>query len=700
MTEEDPIDLELRRLLDAEQPGAVLEGGPVPVDSARIEDGAPPWRSAVRSRPILPAWATSADEARTAAVWAWSYVWRTTAFHSLRVPGYAATLAGRSPRGAGRAVRSLLDWLFDAEGHPVRHAAVDRADAERYIKLTDRRNDRVRLRLIVTALIAVPALVVVGVIFALPTLPRLGLLAGLVGLLGWVGAPADRPLISRAVVATRAQKLTSDIVIRALGSLGIAGISQALGPKGSGINFPAPITRDGPGWRADVDLPYGVTVTDILDRRDRLASGLRRPIGCVWPEPAHDQHAGRLILWVGDQDMARAKPPAWPPARKGQVDLFGALPFGTDPRGRGVGFSLFENNVLIGSLPGGGKTNAARVLLCAAALDPTCELWVYELKGSGDLAAAAKVAHRYASGLADHTIEAARDALRELKAEVIRRSEAIASLPQDFCPDGKISRPIANRRTLRLHPLVAVLDEVQNLFAHPIYGAEAGELAEFIIKLGRALGVILILATQRPDAGSLPTGVSANVSVRFCLRVTGQTENDMVLGTSMYKNGIRATTLRPTDRGIGYLVGASDDPQIVRTYYLDKPDADKIADRARAMRVTAGTLSGHAAGETIDPQESGSGYSILEDVLAVVGTHEPKVWSETVVSRLAELRPDAYGGWRAEQLAAALKPHGVPVGRQVWGTDPATGLGANRKGIWREDIATAITERNRRRGAG
>src|SRR6266496_6542187 len=45
-----------------------------------------------------------------------------------------------------------------------------------------------------------------------------------------------------------------------------------------------PITRDGPGWRADVDLPPGVTVGDVVDKRPELASGLRRPLGCVWPE--------------------------------------------------------------------------------------------------------------------------------------------------------------------------------------------------------------------------------------------------------------------------------------------------------------------------------------------------------------------------------------------------------------------------------
>src|SRR3954447_6478357 len=41
--------------------------------------------------------------------------------------------------------------------------------------------------------------------------------------------------------------------------------------------------------------------------------------------------------------------------------------------------------MLIGSLPGAGKTASLRCVLLGCALDPTVELHVWELKGSGDL---------------------------------------------------------------------------------------------------------------------------------------------------------------------------------------------------------------------------------------------------------------------------------------------------------------------------
>jgi S-DNA-T family DNA segregation ATPase FtsK/SpoIIIE len=168
----------------------------------------------------------------------------------------------------------------------------------------------------------------------------------------------------------------------------------------------------------------------------------------------------------------------------------------------------------------------------------------------------------------------------------------------------------------------------------------------------------------------------------------------MVLGTSAYKNGVRATMFARSDRGIGYLAGEGDDPQIVRSFYLDAPAAEAIVARARAARERAGTLSGHALGE--DPTTVAASVDLLGDILAVVPADQPKAWNQTVVARLAELRPDHYGGWEAEQLTAALKPYGVSVG-QVWGSDPTTGENANRRGITRAQVAEAAQRARRRR---
>jgi S-DNA-T family DNA segregation ATPase FtsK/SpoIIIE len=306
--------------------------------------------------------------------------------------------------------------------------------------------------------------------------------------------------------------------------------------------------------------------------------------------------------------------------------------------------------------------------------------------GTGDRSPRECCCHHYGAGADDQTLAACMESLRELYAELNTRARTIAGLPRELCPENKVTPELAARRRLGLFPIVLAVDECQELFSHPDYRDEADRLATGIIKRGPAMGVILILATQRPDAKSLPTGVSANVGIRFCLRVMGQTENDMVLGTSSYKNGLRATTFGPRDKGIGYLIGAADDPQIVRTDYIDGPTAEAIAGRARGLRELAGTVTGHAAGD--QPTQARPARSVLADVAAVFAPGEDRLWSDVIAARLAELWPTTYVGTTPATLAAALKPYGLAPA-QVWATDPDTGEARNRRGYLREAITTA-----------
>lgn len=314
------------------------------------------------------------------------------------------------------------------------------------------------------------------------------------------------------------------------------------------------------------------------------------------------------------------------------------------------------------------------------------QLWLYELKGSGDLKPLEPVAHRYASGFSNEAIGAALDGLRAVMAEIERRAKVISGLPLEVCPESKVTPELASLRHLGLFPLVFAIDECQELFSHAEYGDEAGALAARIMKLGRAFGVILLLATQRPDADSLPKAISDNVGIRFCLRVMGQPPNDMILGTSAYKSGVRATLFTRDDKGVGVLIGGETaDAGIARGAYLDKPAAELVIVRARAAREAAGTLSGHALGEAIEPTDPGR--ALVADLVLVFGAEESQAHSDVLCARLAEQWPSTYTGWAPAQLAAALKPAGVST-RQVWATG-ADGQPANRRGVLREDVTAA-----------
>lgn len=111
--------------------------------------------------------------------------------------------------------------------------------------------------------------------------------------------------------------------------------------------------------------------------------------------------------------------------------------------------------------------------------------------------------------------------------------------------------------------------------------------------------------------------------------------------------------------------------------------ADEIARRARRLREAAGTLAGYCLGE----QEAAVPViDLLADVLAVTEGAD-RIWSETIASRLAELRPEVYRGWDAASVGDALRVRGVEV-IQVWGTTPE-GAQANRRGVTRSALLAA-----------
>ncbi|AEA23110.1 cell division protein FtsK/SpoIIIE [Pseudonocardia dioxanivorans CB1190] len=624
--------------------------------------------------PIVVPWVRDRDQRDPILRWAAGYSWHVARFHAVRLPVYVLRVLRRSPVGLGRAIRWVVDGMTDSEARPLRKSAVVRDDVREYMQLARERNARVRHRAVAAVVggVLVAAFLVWLLLVATGPLFWAGLAAA-VAVLGVIGRDREKPLITRATTPLHlAPVLRADVVEVALRAL--PGVVK----KDARIEFPDPVTRDGPGYLARVNLPVGVTPQDVMGKRAALASGLRRPIGCVWPAPG-PHHGGQLDLWVGDQDLATARQPVYPLLEKGVADVFGRLPYGTNQRNGKVGVQLIENNALIGAMVGQGKTSAMRVLALGCALDVTAELRVWELKGSGDLGALEQLAHTYGSGQDDETIRGCLEDLRAIRAEVERRAgeiKKIAKRSPEMCPNNKVTRDLANRRDLGLHPMVVLLDEVQNLFSHETYGKEAGKLALDIIRLGRAFGVMLVQATQRPDADSLPKGISSNAGIRIALRVMDDYANNAILGAGMYAAGIRATDFTVRDKGIAWLVGVEDEPLVAKSFNITTGMAERVCERARKLREQAGRLTGHAIGATVE----GKGADLLTDVRKVLAElGQDWVWSKVAAERLAELRPDVYRGWTADTFGAAMKGRGVAT-KQINRTGP-DGLRHNWWGV-------------------
>jgi DNA segregation ATPase FtsK/SpoIIIE, S-DNA-T family len=630
----------------------------VPAPAEEIPDsGKPPVYADVTApgerRPVLPPWLQAGNRRHTLARWR-GRAWHELKFHGLRAPVYLGLTVFWGVVGAGWLAWEWLHWWlfpvpFDVHADAVR----DGWRAWRAVSTDHRRIAKARAWISLAVCFAAAFAVRLLLLWAhgRQVLAGLGVAAMLAG--ARYGRPEGARIVQAAHVPAEFEPVTQDLITEALASVGISGIDRYL-REGKHLRYPHPVRQDGPGWRAEVELPRGVTATMVIERRDRLASGLRRPLGAVWPEPMLDDHPGLLEMWIGQQDITKARPAPWPLAKTGKADIFGLVPFGTDPRRRPVGAPLFEVNWLIGAAPGQGKTSAVRVLGCAAALDPVCDLWVHEHAGKGDLEPLAKVCHRYVSGLDDEAIEYAAESFSMLRVELERRSQRFKKLPREAKPEGKLTRELA-QRDRRLRPLVAIFDECQNVFMHPKYGKQAAEDAAYVIRLGRAYGIIVVLATQRPDKESLPTAIRGIVTARFCLQVPDQDANDMIMGTGAYKAGYNAVTFRPkTDAGLGWLKGG-ESPGVVRTYYLDLPATERVATRARALREQAGALSGYALGE-----DGGSvAQDVLGDVLTAFG-QDPALHWDALAGRLAARWPDRWADVTGDAVSAQMRALQVP----------------------------------------
>jgi S-DNA-T family DNA segregation ATPase FtsK/SpoIIIE len=339
-----------------------------------------------------------------------------------------------------------------------------------------------------------------------------------------------------------------------------------------------------------------------------------------------------------------------------------------------------------------GKTFAARLPAAAAALDPFVQLLVFDGEGGKDWQPFELVAHRYGSGVRRTVVEHLIACLRELVDEMNRRYEALRELPNDVCPEGKLTPAIARNKALNMPLVLVAIDEVQRYLEHPELGGAITELLTELVKVAPAVGIMLVLATQRPDAKTLPEGLRGQIGTRFALKVMNWQSSETILGAGTKADGLDASKLLRAHKGVGILLGADDGDlaeaggQVVRTHLMDLPTLQRICERGRELRIQAGTLTGVAAGE--EPIAETPAPKFLDQVLDVFGAGESRLWSETIVARLAERDPDRFDGWSPTDLANALRPYGVATS-QVWGQTPE-GESANRRGVTREAVLEAL----------
>ena len=442
-------------------------------------------------------------------------------------------------------------------------------------------------------------------------------------------------------------------ILAALRDLNIAPLNKKF-KEGWQPRWPMATGRDGKGYRTQLELPSGVNVAMINDRKAILAHNLVRLPVEVWPTEPKKQ-PGVLDLWVADQGILTEPVEPYPLLESGLTDYFKGVPVGVDQRGELVHGKLMGCNYAVAGTMGSGKSSLVIELLCGAMLDPIVAIEVYVMAYNVDYDPMKPRLSVLVKGDEDEHIVAAMDALRRLREEVTERGKLLAEKGGE---ETKLTRALAEADP-RMRPKVVVFDECQELFRHEKHGAAAKELAIKVMMKARKCGITLIFVTPAPSADSLPRDLAKTVSHRVCFAIGDHQGNDAILGTGSHKRGITTVDLVPNeDIGTAMASGFSARPGLLRTHWIRK---DATVDLLTPIVERAvGTWTGSA--RPVEPDEPDTGRDLLADVAeAMRGADRLK--ATDVTARLREIAPEheEYEGLTAEELAEQLDQDGVPV---------------------------------------
>jgi DNA segregation ATPase FtsK/SpoIIIE, S-DNA-T family len=270
------------------------------------------------------------------------------------------------------------------------------------------------------------------------------------------------------------------------------------------------------------------------------------------------------------------------------LSIFGQVPIGIDEFGVQVLIRLIWRNLLIGGEPGAGKSALLNVLVAYAALCANCKLILLDGK-QVELGQWRKCAEAFVGP----------DIVQALV--LLTKLQTMMNNRYAFLLDAERRKVVEKIQTLSpvtgeviwvpdaFDPYVVAIDEIA------YYSATVGdkkqrdsfsELLRDLVARGRAVGIIVIAATQRPSSDIIPTSLRDLFAWRFAGRCTNDASSDIVLGRGWVEKGWSANSISPNNPGAGLLIAEGGSPQLVKTAYLDDRTCAAIAAYAADLRAT------------------------------------------------------------------------------------------------------------------
>jgi DNA segregation ATPase FtsK/SpoIIIE, S-DNA-T family len=264
----------------------------------------------------------------------------------------------------------------------------------------------------------------------------------------------------------------------------------------------------------------------------------------------------------------------------GSLSIWEPVELGLDERGQPVRVGLAERNLLAAGEPGAGKSVGLNLIVAHAALSLDCRLILVDGKR-----VELGVWRRCAEAFIGPSITEAIDLLKQLQAVMDARYDELLNTGHR-----KITREGGQ-------PVVVIVFDELAYFSATV--GESRQQNEFIalvrdlVARGRAAGIIVVAATQRPSADIIPTSLRDLFGYRWAFRCTTDASSDVILGHGWATEGYTAADIDPTTRGIGWLIAEGGTPRRMKAAYLSDEQATRLAEHA--TRIRARTALGEGA---------------------------------------------------------------------------------------------------------
>ncbi|MEH1167273.1 cell division protein FtsK, partial [Micromonospora sp. CPCC 205539] len=152
--------------------------------------------------------------------------------------------------------------------------------------------------------------------------------------------------------------------------------------------------------------------------------------------------------------------------------------------------------------------------------------------------------------------------------------------------------------------IVTIIDELamfSTVLGTKAQQEEFSTLLRGLVSLGRACGMPVVAATQRPSWDIIPASLRDLFGYRAAFRCTSLNSSNIILGQGWAEQGYTASDISPTNQGAAYLLAEGGVPRRIKAAYLTDTDIYNIADYAAwTRRPTNGTSTGTPA---VNPTE-------------------------------------------------------------------------------------------------